>query len=171
LLPGDFSAGVATVTGAAVYLAGTDFTITATETGSGSITGTSVSISVDPNTLHHYATSNMTGPFIADGTSTFSVDIEARDEWGNLTTTGIGALIDLTAVRLSDEANVTTFGGPATGIDLAGSSSITVSGLTYLVSHEIALVAEDTNTVSTPAAQRDAATFAADIKLISKLYH
>jgi hypothetical protein len=158
LTPGDFVNGVATISGAIVYRAGTSFTITASESGAGTKTGISPSISVVPGTLHHYATTSPSGPFVADGTTTFSVVVEARDQWDNLTTTGIGSVFNLSTVRLSDEPLVTTVGGGA-NISFGGSSTKTVSGLTYLVSHGVQIVASDSSGKSTPVALRASATF------------
>ncbi|MBT4760980.1 MAG: hypothetical protein HOO06_04715, partial [Bdellovibrionaceae bacterium] len=158
LVTGDFSFGEAVVNGLTIFDASSSFTLTATETGTGTMTGTSAAISINPNTLHHYAITASAGAYVADKTTNFDATVEARDEWGNATTTGIGALIDLTMVQQSDEALVGPIGS-STGLDLAGSASAVFSGLTYGVSHQAQIVATDSNAVTTPIALRQSLTF------------
>ncbi|MBT3981023.1 MAG: hypothetical protein HOE90_06690, partial [Bacteriovoracaceae bacterium] len=161
LSPSDWSFGQAIVTGVYVYDTSGTFTMTATETGTSStFTGTSGAITVNPNTLHHYSTTATSGSFVADGSTTFGVTIEARDEWGNATTTGIGALLTLTAIQMADEATVDAVANGA-GLDLAGSASKSFTGLTYRVSHQAEFVATDTNAKTTPSGIRTNATFTA----------
>jgi hypothetical protein len=166
LLPADFALGEANIAGLKVYNAASDFTVTATETGAGSITGTSGTITVDPNTLHHYDTQNSGGSFVADGTTTFSIDIEARDEWGNPTSTGVtaNAINSLTAVYDSGtEATVDTIGGFTPFTFTAGNTKESVAGLSYRVSHGVKIVATDAGAITTPASNRETIVFNPDI--------
>ncbi|MBL7664091.1 MAG: hypothetical protein JNM93_03070 [Bacteriovoracaceae bacterium] len=157
LVTADWSSGQATVTNVTVYDAVTTTPFTITATG-GAVTGTSANLTVNPNTLHHYATRNPVGPYVADSASGFQVEVQARDQWGNPTTTGIGANVNLSMVRTADEALVGTIGGGSALVFGPGSSA-TYSGLTYGVSHAVQIVATDTGSVTTPAAQRTTATF------------
>jgi adhesin/invasin len=160
----DFSFGEAIISGIQVY-DDAAFTITATQTAPSVRSGTSASITVSAGSLHHYATTNTAGSPVADGTTPFSIDVESRDEWGNPTTTGIGANVSLTALRVSDEATVDVIGN---GSALTfGAASVTYSNLTYRVSHVFKVVATDTNSVTTPSTLQDTVTVAPDAAGIS----
>ncbi len=169
LLPGDFSFGQATLFGLKVYDASSTFTIDATETGIGSITGTSTNITVNPATLDHYGTLNLTGTTVADGSTTFGLDIEARDFWGNPTTVGTAGLINqLVAVYKSgSEAVVDTIGGFTPFVITGGNSKESITGLTYRVSHEVYFKATDVAAKTTPTAQSLFSTFTPDIAGLS----
>ncbi|MBL7665387.1 MAG: hypothetical protein JNM93_09650 [Bacteriovoracaceae bacterium] len=158
LVAGDFALGQAIIPLLQVFNTAATFTMTATETVGGTTTGTSVPITVTPKTLDHYATLTPTGPYVADGASPFSVTVQSRDQYGNPTTLGIGANINLTPVWLADEPVVGTIGG-GTGLTFGPGSSKVMSGLTYRVGHQVAIVATDTGTKTTPVAYRTPITF------------
>lgn len=145
----DFTNGQA-IKNVTVYNAGTSFNVTVTETAGGSATGTTASTTaVIPNVLDHYETKTATGSFVADNSTTFGLTIEANDQWGNLTTNGIGNPISLSIQVTSDEAIAGTISS-ATGLSLGGASSQTFTGFTYGVSHGVKFIATDSGAVTTP---------------------
>jgi hypothetical protein len=158
LLPADFSGGVATMANFVAYdaVATTPFTIQVDETGAGTVTGTSAAFTLDPADIDHFGTQNSVGPFTADNTTTWNLEVESRDAYGNPTTTGaVPALITLTANQVADEALVDTIGG---GPFAFVAPSTTYNTLLYGVSHDITVQA-DGGGFTTPVAQQEAVSF------------
>lgn len=124
---------------------------------------------LNPEIFDHFAIVDSGGDFIADGSTAFSLDIETRDEYGNLTTNGIAGDFSITAIEISDEPLVDTIGA-AQGLSMGGASQATFGGLTYRVSHEVDFVAtrDGDPSLTTPESQRLRATFAPHIDGIER---
>jgi hypothetical protein len=73
----------------------------------------------------------------ADDTTTYSLTIESRDQFGNTNATGNASDNNLTVepIRTAGLTNVGPFGGTITGIDLQNNATQTVGDLTYQVPH------------------------------------
>ncbi|MGB0454909.1 MAG: beta strand repeat-containing protein, partial [Bacteriovoracaceae bacterium] len=158
----DFVFGEAIIFPVKAYNAQT-FTVTVTETvGGAGLASTSATLTNQANSLNHYATSSGSGTYTADGVTTFSFTVEARDEYGNATTTGItsNTVNAVTPVYSSgDEATVGSFSGFTSFTFGGGSATETISGLTYDISHEVEVVVSDSAGVTTKSGERLAIEF------------